>query len=252
MSTASTTCHGIGFTRFPAGANLLLVTCPALVLQTIMTIESHESDETEATDKLMCILVPLLDAVQAQPHHGVLRGTAAETARPTRSETLPWRWEGRVRIAHPGDLVIDSGTALSAVASKRPPDANTAAFLRAHPWLNHALVQAEDRTRLVESLTDPGLEAQLDALCPHQLDELLRVARSEQGSADRRDAKPRDARPQRQALVELLRTCLTAPRFPTLALALPDTSDALEFLTRLVDELVDDLLRDTATALIPS
>ncbi len=252
MPSISTTCHGIGFTRFPAGANLLLVTCPALVLQAIMSIAAHESDETQVADQLRDILIPLLDAVEAHPRHGVMRGRAAETARRTQSEALPWTWEGRVRIERPDEPVIDSAAMLSAVTSSNPPNAEGAAFARAHPWLTCAIIEAEDRAWLMESLTDQALQAQAQALCPHQLADLLKGAGPEQGAAYVRATQRRDEGARMRLLAEMLRTRLTRPRFPTLALALPDTHDRLAFLTRLTDAVVEGLLRDTAKALVPS
>ncbi len=254
MPETDTTCHGISFTRFPAGANLLLVTCPAMALQAIMSIASHKRNDTERVRELLSdMLIPLMDAIEAQPRHGVQRGTAVQAARPINAERIPWSWEGRVRIERPDELVIDAERALSAVSSRHLPDVIGAdAFARAHPWLNRALIDAEDRKTFMENLTDRGLEAQAYALCEHRTADLVNGASMEHRAAYTQAIEKHDAQARIRLLAEMLRAHLTNPRFPTLALALPDTHGSLTWLADLLDGLVGQVMSDTTLSMIPS
>lgn len=239
-------CHGIAYGGFQAGDGLLVVTCPTMALETITSLIF---DETEAHDRLMEVLIPLLDAFHANVRYGMFQGKATEDSRMADTETLPWTWEGRVLVARPDAPVIDAEAELSPITAARirqPVTPEAIAFERAHPWLNRVFTEAATADTLVRSLTDQGLEGLIAQSDEQALMVLLEAAEPAQQEAFHQAMRRNDAPASMQAMVEIMRAHLTKPRFPPLALVLPDTTKNRASLRRLLDDLLVGFLSDIA------
>lgn len=243
------TCRGISYTPFARGEALLAVISPALVLQIVTSLAIENQATSEA---LVQIVIPLLDAVHTNTPLGVFRGKAKENAQMADLNTVPWAWEGEVIIEERNRPVIDSERFISSITEAcagRTHSAATTAFMRDHPWLTQTFADTAAREEFANRLSDDRLAQLFGQTSDTLFETVLREAKPAQRNAFNKAARNQSVTAGGRLFIQMLRAHLTRPRFPPLALVLPDTHKSRTYVERLFHESLKCFLFDSVQAM---
>ncbi len=249
MKPTTRTCKGISYKPFAQGDALLVVASPALVLQTVGSLAIQDETTSEI---IVQIVIPLLDAVHANAPLGVFQGTARERARMADLKAVPWAWEGEVTVEPANQPVIDSERFISGITAAyahQTGSAATAAFVRDHPWLPQTIVEAEAREDFAKRLSDDRLEQLFGKTTDTFFETILREAKPKLRRAFSQAVHSQNPDRGKRLFVQMMRAHLTRPRFPPLALVLPDTRASRTYLERLLHKTLTGFTLDGIQAM---
>ncbi len=167
--------HGRSFKPLASGARVLVVTSPALVRALLLHEYEGRPDELKILDSA---LVGTMDAVQANPAHGVFEGVVTAT-HPERSKiglhllqtdigvgSVPFL-ETEEAITAALTSRFEKGGAMPAVRTDMGQllaealGADFEGFEKEHPWLRRIGLSDGERSGIVGDLTDMGIAGAL-------------------------------------------------------------------------------------------